>query len=327
MATPSLTSVWQTPLHVNALCPTHDGLVLVGMYEHVAAEDKRLGRLVLVDPRRDDYHELSALDTDVVGGGVFDVRPGRDATYLAAGTDGTVMRFSATNDPLQPRLEELKKYKLHDLMATTAFELDTNALVATHHQGAVTVADAETAVVQHQLLAHEFDAWNGAAIGGAVFATGGDDGLLKLWDSRELGHADGPRATLTARFECGVVCVVPARDLVNVGGCSEHHVVVGTYDEQVHIVDLRKPKSRLSSQRLGGGAWRIRSHRCGTFVAAMQGGACQVQLGDSVDVVSSFHNHVDTVLVYDVAAVDDVVLSASFYDNEVRRWARCRDAS
>ena len=156
--------------------------------------------------------------------------------------------------------------------------------------------------------AHEYDAWCAASMSLACGAstsledlllTGGDDGMLKVWDPRQLND-DSPVCVASKRHDAGVVTIVPCASMLqdcegmaassstaNAQRCSPFLVLVGSYDEHVYLYDVRSLRSAVASASVGGGAWRIRafpsfqdegpssSGAVGVdlAVAAMQGGA------------------------------------------------------
>jgi hypothetical protein len=179
------------------------------------------------------------------------------------------------------------------------------SLCTTHHEGTVSVLVGDRVV---SFKAHDYDAWTiarcligdesesdddlGLARRPDRYAqspnwilTGGDDAKLKLWDLTSLTAASDNAAaggddeqqqpdalatlapTASALFGAGVVSIVPLSPFV---------CLVGTYDEQVHLIDLRKLRAAAaaggkkarsvdaadvavsSSVPVGGGAWRLR---------------------------------------------------------------------
>lgn len=220
---------------------------------------------------------------------------------LSACTDGSV-RLS---DPRT--LVTVRTFaSIHDEMLTSCTPFLPSSLsssssplhlLCTAHTGAVLVYSVAEERVVHRLEGHEFDAWCGAVMPTAhttttatavgetrpvcdasqpLLLSGGDDGLMKLYDMR-AGYAACGRA----RFDAGVIHIAPVvsttRTVVSsgparggglgVGSPMEvvsgptPYVLVGSYDESISLMDtrfLKRPVARREG--LGGGVWRC--NRC-----------------------------------------------------------------
>ena len=352
-----LAGLLRTELHCNALLhvPAAQAL-LCGMYEHTPSDDKRYGAIVAA-PDTDPLGEKAWTKADLTAEvrqhveGVFDMRLLTSSIVVAGRTDGSVTLIEVKG-PQEVR--QCTTIPVGTDMVTTAFAVGNDTLFTTHHKGAAALVDASgTGMVLKQWTAHEFDAWAGDALpSGSVVCTGGDDGKLKLWDLRaQSGSEDdedgnkgkAPLAAGMCRFEAGVVTVLAQATHRGLGGLGEHHLLVGTYDEQVAIVDIRAMKRPLAAGSAGGGAWRIRpiagpagEGRGNVAIAAMHGGAIEATIdatkdGDAMVAVAQdearYHCHKDDVLVYDVAPLPDGrVASVSFYDNELCVWKQGKAA-
>jgi diphthine methyl ester acylhydrolase len=207
---------------------------------------------------------------------------------------------------------------------------------------------------------HEFDAWCVApgcgfveeGAGGLLVWSGGDDGMLALWDVR--APATEPlTSSLRRRFDAGVVTVVSGRGATT-GLSSEHEIIVGSYDENLYVLDRRSLKRPISSVCVGGGAWRCRlapppteessrdGCRCSRYVvAAMQGGASIVDWDHAnaslalVEEEGTLHasdslptiNGSEGVLVYDAIFLGDdhTIATTSFYNQSIKIWRRANE--
>jgi WD40 repeat protein len=342
-----LAGLLKTPLHCNALL-VNGGQLWCGMYEHTPGDDIRRGAVHTVDTSA--ALDISAWQDANLGAGlaagqhvegIFDLRATTDGVVLAGRTDGSVAVLK-----VQPggSVALTTSVRAGDEMVTTATAVpQCRTVFATHHKGNASLVDLEAGKVTRSWKAHDFDAWNADALTAtsAVVASGGDDGLLKLWDLREVGgnaaaqeEEDAVRATATARFECGVVSVVGHSTHSGIAGLGEHHLLVGTYDEMVHVMDVRALKRPQASINVGGGAWRVRPTTvpnlggANLVVAAMHGGGVLLEVSlvgsdgaPSLEEKARFHCHKDDVLVYDAVALPDGRLaSVSFYDNELCVW-------
>ena len=135
------------------------------------------------------------------------------------------------------------------------------AVVVTHTDSTVAVVavpDAAAApVTTSAWRAHEyvpgadievwiaaFDQWQPSTVW-----TGGDDCTLKGWDLRALG-----RPTFVSRRHTAGVCSLHSHPH------REHVMASGSYDEWVHVWDVRSTKVPLHSHCTGGGVWRLKWH-------------------------------------------------------------------
>eukprot|EP00934_Nitzschia_sp_Nitz4_P003624 Nitzschia sp. Nitz4//scaffold2_size372955//358792//359949//NITZ4_000480-RA/size372955-processed-gene-0.71-mRNA-1//1//CDS//3329546949//3614//frame0 len=161
----------------------------------------------------------------------------------------------------------------------------------------------------------------------SLVLTGGDEGSLRLWDVQQTqrpihNHADWFGAGVT------VISPHPSRPLV----------AVGSYDETVALVDLRKPSEPLyHSTSLGGGIWRLKWHpdeqACDgrLLVAAMHGG-CRVvdvdtaeEVQDKMQIRQAFDRHQSMAygadwLFYRGTKSNSTAVSCSFYDSALYSW-------
>ncbi|KPA73806.1 hypothetical protein ABB37_09686 [Leptomonas pyrrhocoris] len=94
----------------------------------------------------------------------------------------------------------------------------------------------------------------------ALLASGGDDGLCKLYDMR----CNCRRATSRMRFDAGVVSITPVLDTGGNGAATAlptPYLLVGSYDESIALVDVRNMRAPVARRGgLGGGVWR--TSRC-----------------------------------------------------------------
>lgn len=170
-------------------------------------------------------------------------------------------------------------------------------LLCSGHQGDVVLFDAAARDVCMRLEGHEYDAWCtavlpmspssvsptssavNAAEGGCDATTsaavpvpfdadevrlmsGGDDGMLKVYDARRVGAG----AVQRMRFDAGVVSITPVLRTFASSGSSSHgggcvtptpYCLVGSYDESISLVDVRQLSRPVAQRgRLGGGVWR-----------------------------------------------------------------------
>jgi diphthine methyl ester acylhydrolase len=164
---------------------------------------------------------------------------------------------------------------------------DSAQIISTYSNG--TVALHDVSYLSGSIHFIERDSWNAhsmftspAEVWSACFRgrndvfSGGDEGKLKLWDTRST---DRPMQVLKL-FEAGVTCVSPHPD-------EEYMVACGSYDETICLFDVRymnqnKKNSLLHTKKLGGGIWRIKWHPYSSnrmLIGAMHGGASVLNIG------------------------------------------------
>ncbi|KAH8289648.1 hypothetical protein KR054_008596 [Drosophila jambulina] len=98
--------------------------------------------------------------------------------------------------------------------------------------------------------AHGFEAWTCAFDRWSphLLYSGGDDMLLLAHDLRTEQRAWTNRAHMA-----GVTCLLSHPR-------HEHHLLTGSYDEQLRLFDTRSMKRTLAEHNLGGGIWRLKPH-------------------------------------------------------------------
>ncbi|VDM27244.1 unnamed protein product [Toxocara canis] len=149
------------------------------------------------------------------------------------------------------------------------------------------------------------EVWSAAWLGEHCLVSGGEDGLLKMWDLRS-GHN---MLAVSKAHSSGVVCLKNEDDT---------HFLSGSYDEHIRRFDIRSPKEATDEKNLGGGVWAIENTTSGELiVSCMYNGWCLID-GKSFEEVQS-NRDLGTHLLYGASFchTSHIVASCTFNNYKI----------
>uniref|UniRef100_A0A8C5L6U6 methylated diphthine methylhydrolase n=1 Tax=Jaculus jaculus TaxID=51337 RepID=A0A8C5L6U6_JACJA len=227
-------------------------LLACGTYQLRAAEDQaglnadgpqvRLGRLYLYsfsDNAADPLAEVQRRDTDAI----LDMK----WCHIPVASHALLGLANASGSIELLRLVQSEKssYILHPISSLT-LEENCLSLSLDWSTGKPERIKATSAASPYtgQVWLHAFNPMSLLCV-----PTGGDDGLLKGWDTRMLGTA-----IFTSKRHTMGVCSIQSSPH------QEHVLATGSYDEHVLLWDTRNMKQPFADTPAQGGVWRLKWH-------------------------------------------------------------------
>ncbi|KAF8356592.1 hypothetical protein PRIPAC_91587 [Pristionchus pacificus] len=103
------------------------------------------------------------------------------------------------------------------------------------------------------------EVWTCEMVDDTVVCSGGEDTVLKVWDTRST---ERPSSQIKV-FDAGVTFIESIGD---------NKLLTGSYDELLRVIDMRAPKTPLHQVKCGGGVWHLEKCNGGWIASCMYGG-------------------------------------------------------
>ncbi|KAM7296882.1 diphthine methyltransferase isoform X1 [Ixodes scapularis] len=312
---------WSTKLELPAdsveFCPSQPECFVVGTYKLNEETRNRNGAVVAFRRTGDACDRVSVYEVP----GVLDLKWSHDNLAVAL-SDGTVQvcrLLSTDNGAVNINtIAETGPSGAGSLALAVCWNsTEPEKLTTSYSNGEVSVLRFAESELEHERTwrCHDFEAWTVAwdSTDRHVFYTGGDDCLLKIWDTRS------PEGVRTIRRHSMGVTAIQSHP------STAHLLATGGYDETVFFWDTRTTRTPVRESAVGGGVWRLKWNRRDPqllAVAAMHGGACVLHYSadsQTAQCVSKFTKHESMVYGIDWAE-DGALASCSFYDHSLYLW-------
>eukprot|EP01061_Rhynchopus_euleeides_P019947 TRINITY_DN32692_c0_g1_i1.p1 TRINITY_DN32692_c0_g1~~TRINITY_DN32692_c0_g1_i1.p1 ORF type:complete len:344 (+),score=115.83 TRINITY_DN32692_c0_g1_i1:107-1033(+) len=301
-------------VEANPACPSELAVPTYLLVDHEDKAQERLGTIHFLHTAAGEPPSLSRVTT-VETPGVFDLKwaPAADNRFAIAGADGSAHVYRRTD----AGADLLSSHSLEeqDFCLCVAWAPGSNAVAYGSRKGEMCIADTTTGERLHSWGAHDHEVWVARYLSEDVVATGSDDCFLKLWDMR----VGTEMPVKSKRFDAGVTAITPHPSAAS----GSDTVLVGSYDECLHVLDITRPKNPLTTfGPLGGGVWRVKPSPANpdtVLIAAMQGGGYTASLS-SGELVSHFSAHESMVYGCEWLHSGETAATCSFYDKILHLW-------
>ena len=168
--------------------------------------------------------------------------------------------------------------------------------------------------------AHDYEIWSLLIdrTNSNLVYSGADDCLLKTWDLRETKSVS--KCNL---FQGGVVSIISS----NSTNYNENHLICGSYDEKIYVLDKRNFKQSIKeSSKLNGGVWKIKPNKNkNLFLCACMHTGVHLVNSDTLESELYYDKHGLDNLAYgcDWNLSNDFIATCSFYNHNLRIWKLC----
>ncbi|GJD07125.1 Diphthine methyltransferase [Galdieria sulphuraria] len=307
-------------------CRYRDSEILVacGLYQFLQEEQTRVGSLQLYSLKQRGYFTLEhSWDLPAV----LDCQ-WLDSDHIAvACANGTVVLVKYTaqesdNNPISSFLVDS-----HSLILSLDYSPKNNMIICSDSLGNLSLIDAFTGVKQNTYKAHSAEGWCAAFYDEVLCCSGGDDGLLTLWDIRcRTGSSHQlnmePLKTVTSSHSgIGITSILPV--------FNSNVLLTGGYDDHLVGHDIRMLCKSLFAYNVGGGVWRLGQdgNRPSNFLAAtMYDGFKFFRLDYNSDFTIDLHRFGESAstIAYGVCWLplekDSEAITCTFYDGLLQHW-------
>ncbi|GMT18825.1 hypothetical protein PFISCL1PPCAC_10122 [Pristionchus fissidentatus] len=225
--------------------------------EHASS---RSGSLLFID----NYSNPSSLSPREVptNGGVFRFSFLDQSKIIAALTTGRLAIVSTTDYSITES-DALVDTMLLDVSPSPS---SPSTVLSSTNQGSLLLVDIDRMTTVFKWDAHALpwtnepcEVWTCEMLENTVVCSGGEDTVLKVWDTRSI---ERPSSQIKV-FDAGVTFIQ------SIGNKT---ILTGSYDESIRVIDLRSPKTPLHQVKCNGGVWHLEKSSIGWTASCMYGG-------------------------------------------------------
>ncbi|GJQ14169.1 hypothetical protein GpartN1_g5960.t1 [Galdieria partita] len=320
---------------VEARCRDTEILVACGLYQFLQEEQTRVGSLHLYSLKKRGHFTLerswnlpAVLDCQWL-----------DSEHIAvACANGTVVLVQYATKDIHDEPSSSFLVNSRSLILSLDFHPNSNMIICSDSQGYLSLIDAFTGVKQSVCKAHTAEGWCVSFFDQVLCCSGGDDGLLTLWDIRcgtgsSYQLSTEPLKTVTcSHSQIGITSILPV--------VNSNLLLTGGYDDHLVVHDVRMLCKSLFSYNLGGGVWRLGQHanRSNNFLAAtMYDGFKFFQLdyrdlsNVTIDLYPFGEASCASTIAYGVCWLpmkeETEAVTCTFYDGLIQHWKIQREPS
>lgn len=302
------------PDAVATRCLERGACLAFGAYE--LHENRRIGGVGLIKFSPEDKPLLAWKALDF---GVLDLHWFNENSLVVASADGGIRALQVQDGASGWTVQQHLDGPAIALSVCLGAGASEGKIVTSFADGAIALATLDSpSWLWERTQAHAHEAWF-ACFGAQEYLimSGGDDGYLRLWDSRLRPQEDPCVSSYQAHEALGVTraCFL-----------DEHVFVSGGFDEKLRFWDTRMLGRSWQTLQMPGGPWRIEVRGTSLLVACMQGHAAIVDLlGPLPRLQVHLGQHMDHSLVYAASWLPGLghnlkCVTASFYERILYVW-------